>query len=106
MASPHDLERHCRICGGFLHKRRKRGTEYECSLHSHSLTKTFGVDVTADIPSVHPLKFCDRCYACVRRQDSADAQGLPYNHSTTVFIWEKHTDKECKVRSTLQQTIN
>ena len=100
MADPHNLERYCRVCSGFLHRSKKKGTAYSCSVHQGSLQQTFGIKVAADSPSIHPTEFCDRCYATTLRQRSADAKGLPYSNSVTIFIWEEHKVEQCRVSST------
>ena len=106
MADPHNLERYCRVCSGLLHKSRKKGTTYSCSTHQQSLSLTFGLDVVHDSPSIHPTEFCDQCYATTLRKRSADAKGMPYSHSVTIFIWEEHKEEQCSVSNTRKVIAN
>ncbi len=101
----HELNKHCRVCGGRLQKAKRRAAVHTCILHTEALKATFELDVTTDDADVHPQAFCNGCYAAIQRNSTAMMKGLPYHHSIQVFPWHKHTE-ECSVRTTITFTHN
>lgn len=90
----HNIAPHCRICGGRLKKAKGRSTVYECALHSEKLLNVFGVDVTKDDTTIHPLQFCNGCYAVAKQ---ATARGPTYRHTVVVYNWTPHTEEGCEI---------
>lgn len=97
MAQFHQLDKHCRVCGGRLQKPKGRAPMHECTLHMAELESTSEVDVATDGNDVHPQFFCNCGYAAVKRHSTAASKGIPYSHSIEVSTWEKHHEKECAV---------
>lgn len=93
----------CRVCGKRLSKAKKHATSYSCEAHVLQLMTTFSVDVAADLPNVHPPKFCMLCYAILRKATSASQKGAAYSPVARAvpFQWISHTDPNCPVRSRL-----
>ena len=75
---------------------------YLCNNHGSELQTVFQVDVSVDVPDVHPSRFCKACYsikslAIKKRQD-----GKVYSTAADrVFRWTAHdTEHEhCQVNS-------
>ena len=65
----------------------------------------FGINVRqdTDTDTVHPPRFCNPCYATVRRSTKAAEEGFPHKHSIVVFEWVRHTEN-CLV-SLLQKVV-
>jgi hypothetical protein len=80
-----ELKTHCRLCGVSVAKQR---VTYSCKDHTESLIKAFGIDTRNDEVSVHPVKFCQKCYCKMRR-----------SASLTPFQWFQHTHPICPVRT-------
>ena len=92
MAEVYALDKHCRVCGGRL-KKAKGGVHqvtHICSDNKEVLLVTFGLDVSLDTPDIHPLRFCNSCYAACLRQATAALKGAPFHHSIDVFSWTQH----------------
>lgn len=98
------LLKSCRVCGKRLHKANKHATSYSCEAHVLQLLTTFGVDVSGDVPEIHPPKFCMLCYSILRRATSASQKGASYSavSKAVPFQWSSHTDPECPVRKKYQ----
>ena len=85
MAAVHALDKHCRVCGGRLHRakkgRRSAGKEHARIKHKASLLLTFGINIAEDCVDIHPSHFCNMCYAAVGRQAEAASKASAYHHS-------------------------
>ena len=92
------LAKHCRICGKRLCKKIKQAPAYYYTQFPADLLSTFGVDITQDLPTVHPIQFCYPCYSVTRRSEKARKTGLPYNHTTKTMDWVTHDGSDCLVR--------
>ena len=93
-----ELQKHCRVCGKRLCKAKSKATIYPCIQHQDSLLKSFGIDVSQDNSTIHPLKFCNPCYAVTRRWAKAFADGVHYTHSVQLMDWSPHSLSSCQVR--------
>ncbi len=78
---------HCRVCGDSLVKQR---VTYPCKAHQGSLLHAFTIDVRADQQDTHPPRFCNRCFAKVKKNSLTS--------SLAPFEWTPHTDSGCTVR--------
>ena len=74
-------------------------TVYYCT--QHQLLKCFSVDVSQDDSTIHPLKFCNPCYAVTRRWSKTCADGVHYTHSVEPIDWSPHTESTCLVRRSI-----
>ena len=90
------LEKHCRVCGKRLCKIKSKAPVHLCTQYSIDLLH-IGVDVSKDVPTTHPLKFCNPCYAMLRRAEKAHNTGVPYNSTTNPMEWTPHDDSGCLV---------
>ena len=70
---------------------------HSCSKHSAELEYWFGINISKDDDTIHPSRFCNLCYAIIKRSTKAAKEGIPNRHSTEPFQWEKHSDN-CLVR--------
>lgn len=86
-----ELATHCRLCGLSLAKQR---VTYSCKDHTESLNRAFGIHVQSDQESVHPPRFCQRCFCSTRR---SSAQQL--------FKWVPHSKPTCAVRTRIANAI-
>ena len=89
------LNKHCRVCGKRLCKVKSKAPTYLCTEYSEDLLH-FGVDVSGDIPTVHPLKYCNPCRAMLKRAEKARSAELPYTHNTKPMEWTPHNE-DCSV---------
>ena len=85
------LEKHCRVCGERLEKAKKKSFSYACSQHRKALRDTFDIDVSSDVRSVFPERFCSSCFLKTRHQVARLRKGLPYNFAPTPFSWSPHS---------------
>ena len=92
-----ELRKHCRVCGKRLCKAKSKATVDPCSKHPNLLLKCFGIDVSQDDPTVHPLSFCNPCYAVTRRWTKVAADGVHYSNSVQSMEWSSHVGSECGV---------
>ena len=90
------LVKHCRVCGKRLCKAKGRATIFDCVHFKEDLLSTFGVDVSSDDNQVSPTKFCNPCYAIMKRTAKASEKGMPYTHTIIPMIWTSHTP-DCSV---------
>lgn len=95
------LEKHCRVCGKRVLKAKVKANKvpvYQCTDHRDALLSCFGIDLSDDAPSTHPIQFCNPCYMVTKRAMKARADCVPYIHSTTTMSWTPHNDSGCLVR--------
>ena len=90
----------CRVCGGSLSKAGR--TQYMCSSHSDDMFKVFSVDVSHDIPAVHPQSFCHRCknaiYFTKEAEKPKGKAPQSYKHHISVYSgWAEHSGVSCDV---------
>lgn len=90
------LGKHCRVCGRRLCKLKSKAPVYLCTEYSEDLLN-LGVDVSGDVPTIHPLKFCNPCRAMFKRAEKARKAGVPYTHTTKPMEWTSHADSSCLV---------
>lgn len=81
-----ELTTHCRFCGSSLAKQR---VTYSCQDHTESVMKAFGINVRTDQESVHPPRFCHKCFCSLRRSPA-------HFH---LFKWVPHSEPTCAVRT-------
>lgn len=93
-----ELQKQCRVCGKRLCKAKSKATVYPCIQHQDSLLKCFGIDMSQDDSTIHPLKLCNPCYSVTRRWAKALADGVHYTHSVQPIDWSPHTESGCLVR--------
>ena len=87
-----------------LSKAEGRATSiYSCGDYPAQLMSCFGMNVHRDTDTVHPPRFCNPCYATVRRSTKAAEDRVPHKHSVVVFEWSRHTEN-CLV-SLLQELM-
>ena len=92
------LTKHCRVCGKRLSKAKSRSTSYSCSEHQDTLQTCFGIDLSLDTASVHPLRFCNRCYMITRRMVANRERNMPYHHAVVPMKWTPHAHgDDCQV---------
>ena len=92
------LAKHCRVCGKRLFKSKgKPAPSYSCSRYSSQLNSCFNIDITKDIHTIHPSRFCNLCYSVIGQSTKASKDGIPHKHSTQLFQWDEHSDR-CLVR--------
>ena len=89
-----ELRKHCRVCGKRLCKAKSKATVYPCSKHPKLLLKCFGIDVSQDDPTIHPLSFCN---LLLDDGTKAAADGVHYSNSVQSMEWSSHVDSECGV---------
>ena len=89
-----ELRKHCRVCGKRLCKAKSKATVYPCSKHPNLLLKCFGIDVSQDDPTIHPLSFCN---LLLDYGTKAAADGVHYSNSVQSMEWSSHVDSECGV---------
>ena len=87
------------MCGKRLCKVKSKDTVYPCTHNQDSLLKCFGIDVSQGESTIHTLKFCNPCYAVIRRWAIAFADGVHYTHSVQLMDWSPHTESTCLVRN-------
>lgn len=93
------LAKHCRVCGKRLCKAKGRASVYQCTDHIADLFTSFGVNVSSDDDDkISPTKFCNPCYATMKRVIVAGKEGMPYTHTITPFVWTEHAP-DCSVRT-------
>ena len=99
MDSPREkVQELCRVCGRVLMARRKRrNASYQCTVFSEHLNSVFGIDITNDVPDIHPLLFCYQCKQVIDKSVHAQYHLAPYKTSTILFKWEAHDEKECMI---------
>lgn len=96
------LTKHCRICGKRLSKLKQKSPAYKCTKSVSDLLSTFETDISKDLPTVHPVQYCNPCHLVIKRAEDARQHGLPYTHTTSVFNWTPHSDDHCLVSSDTQ----
>ncbi len=97
MSSYHNLDKHCRVCGGRLQKAKGRAPVHQCNMHQDHLQAAFSIDVRLDDPAIHPQLFCNSCFAALGRRQAAASKGVPYKHAIEIFKWEGHKEEHCTV---------
>ena len=70
---------------------------YDTSAHQSDLLITYGIETRDDDQDIYPPKFCNPCYATLKRDLKARAEGTRYVHTVSPFIWTQH-DIDCRVR--------
>ncbi len=80
------LEIHCRVCAkvftGKLYK-------YTCKTFRDSLLEAFKLDVSKDVPEIHPSYFCHSCYTKGKQYTKG---GGHIESVLTIHKWSPHTD--------------
>ena len=99
------LAQSCRICGGRLAKARKACCKYSCRDHCRGLQQVYGVDVSSDVPDVHPKHFCKACHSTMTQAAKVREEGMSRSAiAERVVTWTPHaTPGECQVRIKSQQ---
>ena len=85
-----ELTKHCRVCGRSLHKER---VVHKCSDYKMELATYATIDTDKDDVSIHPIMFCNICYAALQNVQ----EGKSALTSLTPFEWTYHSDSGCKV---------
>ena len=81
----------CRVCGRVLVARGKRhNASYQCTVFSEHLNSIFAIDITNDVPDIHPPLFCYQCKRVIDKSVHAQHHLAPSKASTNVFKWEAH----------------
>ncbi len=74
----------CRICGEKLKKaKEKYESSYSCTEYVDFLANKYQLNVEKDDNSIHPPRFCNKCY-------------LSSSNSRSPVFWEIHTEENCK----------
>ncbi len=86
------VAKHCRVCGCKLGR-----VTYQCSKYKDQLCKHYELSVERDQEGVHPVAFCNNCWAKMRKLDKAASSGaVARTHLLeTPFSWEEHQDDAC-----------
>ena len=82
------LAKLCRICGGKVDKYR---VSYKTTDHKESLKIAFAINIDTDHHDIHPVSFCDRCFAVLKRKEKAVIEDRVYIHSIGVVEWFPHS---------------
>jgi len=86
------LQVHCRVCTGKLGR-----VSYACEKHANMLLECIDLNVSNDSPDVHPTKFCNNCYAVIKKISKALLDGTTARSSLQPFSFEQHTEGSCRV---------
>ena len=85
------LKQLCRLCGGKLNK-----DPVNVSLCISKIKNVYFIDISTDLPSIHPPKICQACYVTMRNVE---------NRKTTtclkIYSWDNHS-QDCKVCSHIE----
>ena len=87
------IDKLCRVCGSITTSQR---VTCECSANSDDIdnpTKLLKYlnDVSQDDPTIHPRKFCHKCYCVMKR---AETDGVKTSQVQTLQ-WTKHLATNC-----------
>ena len=86
------LQVHCRVCTGKLGR-----VSYACEKHAKMLLECIDLNVSNDSPNVHPTKFCNNCYAVIKKISKALLDGTTARSSLQPFSFEQHNEGSCRV---------
>ena len=81
------LDSHCRICSGKLGR-----VSYNCCKYQQLLLDCLAVDVEGDKSDIHPPKFCNTCYAKLKKMQAALDSGREYRSSQEPVTWAQHSE--------------
>ena len=82
----------CRVCGENISRFR---VSYSCLDKKEDLNRAFSINIDEDRDDIHPRRFCDGCYAVIKRKIKATEDNRPYLESIQPFQWSEHDGIDC-----------
>ncbi len=90
------LNKLCRVCGAKLAKG-KSARQYGCMKYTTDLNEIFSIDVSLDLPHIHPSNFCHPCKNIIYHCKKAVKEDRTNKIRKHIQTWEDHHEEGCLV---------